>query len=183
MATSPWTAAQEHDLRVLWPLAEVSTKTIACKVGHTIRALRAKAKAIGVHRARMTSLVPFWNDNAGRTALALELIQQGNSFSSVASRIGCTKNALIGRMHRSHEYAGRRIFLGVSSMDERLAAYPVPKGCRFIHGDVRAGGWHYCDEKVAVVGASFCPEHMKLCHQKAGQMHPELRDALKWRWR
>ena len=182
-STSPWTAAQEHDLRLLWPIAEVSKETIACKVGHAVKALNAKAKAIGVHRPRPRTPVPFWRDNPDRTMLALELIRQGNSFSFVASRIGCTKNALIGRAHRSREYAGRRIFLGMSSLEERLAAYPVPQGCRFIHGDVRAGGWHYCDEKVAVVGASFCPEHMKLCHQKAGQMHPELRDALKWRRR
>jgi hypothetical protein len=184
-STRPWTAAQEHDLRLLWPIADVSKETIACKVGRTVKALNAKAKAIGVHRPRPRSPVPFWRDNPDRIVLALELIRQGNSFSFVASRIGCTKNALIGRVHRSREYAGRRIFLGMSSLEGRLAAYPVPQGCRHITGDVRdgPGRYRFCDAPIAVVGASYCPEHMKLCHQKAGQMHPELRDALKWRWR
>jgi hypothetical protein len=177
----PWTERQEHDLMRLWPIPGVSREAIACVVGRTVIAVTSKASELRVHRPAHNS--PFWLDDPARTTEALESAHAGETLRKAAERIGCTRNALIGRLNRLSTYRGHPSRGARSTMDERLAAYPVPQGCRFIHGDVRAGGWHYCDEKVAVVGASFCPEHMKLCHQKAGQMHPELRDALKWRWR
>lgn len=181
MGTS-WTERQEHDLMRLWPIPGVSRETIACVVGRTVIAVTSKASELRVHRPAHNS--PFWLDDPARTTEALESAHAGETLRKAAERIGCTRNALIGRLNRLSTYRGHPSRGDRSTMDERLAAYPVPQGCRFIHGDVRdgPGRYRFCDAPIAVVGASYCPEHMKLCHQKARQMHPELRVSFKGRY-
>lgn len=38
-----------------------------------------------------------------------------------------------------------------------------PRGCRFIQGDVKAGGWHYC-QLPRRDGSSYCEQHHALTH-------------------
>lgn len=41
-----------------------------------------------------------------------------------------------------------------------------PHGCLFIHGDVKEGGWRYC-QAPRRAGSSYCEEHHALTHHAA----------------
>lgn len=40
-----------------------------------------------------------------------------------------------------------------------------PRGCLFIHGDVKEGGWRYC-QAPRRDGSTYCEEHHALTHLK-----------------
>ena len=85
------------------------------------------------------------------------------STAEIGRRMGCSKNAVIGK--------AQRLFL-----TPRGVAPPVPTvrvllsdsdvlGCRYIKGSplpLRPG--MYCGEKVAAPELPYCPTHYALCH-------------------
>jgi hypothetical protein len=46
-----------------------------------------------------------------------------------------------------------------------------PRGCRFIQGDVKEGGWRYC-QAPRRPGSSYCEEHHALTHLPPGSLKP-----------
>ena len=41
----------------------------------------------------------------------------------------------------------------------RLDSLQEPRGCRWINGDPREPGWHYCQAAVSKSGGSWCADH------------------------
>lgn len=52
-----------------------------------------------------------------------------------------------------------------------------PRGCLFIHGNVKDGGWRYC-QAPRRHGSSYCDEHHAVTHLPPEQFRPLMVDWL-----
>lgn len=152
----PWTAQEKEAFAALLG-SGASGALIAEQLGRTLRAVWSKTKALGLSSARPIGggvESAFWRENGDK---ALEMADAGIPTSEIGRRLGCTKNAVIGRLSREGESHPSTTFA------ERLASYPEPKGCRYIAGDVRRDGIHWCDAPITVFGRSYCDFHHEKC--------------------
>ncbi len=88
------------------------------------------------------------------------------STARIATALGCTKNAVIGQIHRSNKLMPRR---------ETVVAPPVrpspfnalgPAECCWPHGDPGTPGFHFCGV-AAIAGKPYCQAHHDVAHLKA----------------
>ena len=56
------------------------------------------------------------------------------------------------------------------------------KGCRFVTGDVRRPGWHYCQQPQAT-GSSYCAYHHAVCHRGEGDPKAKGAHTINYRHR
>lgn len=85
----------------------------------------------------------------------------------VAMVAGCTRNAVIGVLHRAHvtllpKHRGFETRRFAAQLAKARAALD---GCRYPHGDPRAADFRYCRAKPQP-GSSYCPEHHARCYRK-----------------
>lgn len=68
---------------------------------------------------------------------------------------------------------------------EEPAATGSPDGCKWIHGDVQAGGWTYCGHDVRL-GTAWCPHHFARVYQAGSALKSHQRasenDAKRRQW-
>lgn len=168
MSIVSWTPEEDAALLLVWP-SVMPIADVVTQVGRSVHAVRRRAQILKVRRPhqkphKRPPAGPFWRV-PGCFELALEMSQAGVPASEIARRLGCTKNAVIGRLFRT--IGSRNPKRPVIAFEERLARYPEPKGCRYIAGDVRRDGIHWCDAPITVFGRSYCDEHHAICWQKA----------------
>ena len=106
---------------------------------------------------------PLWVWTEGRLAHALRLAAEGKSTRKIGGIIGCTKNAVVGKLWR-HRQANA---LPASTIEERLRAHWFVPGCRWIDGEV-PGEWRWCGAPVAL-GSPWCAEHQVVCCREVRQ--------------
>lgn len=166
----PWTATEEKVFASLLD-SNASGAAIAEQLGRTLHSVWSKSKALGLSSARPIGggvESAFWRENGEK---ALEMALAGVPMQTIAAELGCTRNAVIGRLNRSRLYQGhpnpppgpKWKPKPSEGLEERLARYPEPKGCRYIAGEVRRGGIHWCNAPITVFGRSYCDEHHALC--------------------
>lgn len=107
----------------------------------------------------------FWTPR--RQAKLAELVAAGHSAREIARRLGdgCTKNMVIGRLHRAGQATGRSGQYGGSrslTLDQRLGFDRVKqRGCAWVIGDPR-GEWSWCGAAVVEPGKPYCAGHAKI---------------------
>jgi GcrA cell cycle regulator len=104
----------------------------------------------------------FWTPE--RAVAVVELAAEGLLTREIGRRLGCSRNAVIGRLHRQglsnvHKEADPQTIF------DRLPDLKL-SGCRWIVGDVRAGRWSYCGAPVSEPGGSWCAEHRARVFEK-----------------
>jgi GcrA cell cycle regulator len=102
-------------------------------------------------------MTPFWT--AERFAELLRLRSDGDSFSKCANRLGCTKNAAIGKMDRARYPRRPR------ARDLYHPAEPTPNpfpelttGCLWPLGHPNSPDFRFCDAQK-VPGKPYCSAH------------------------
>ena len=117
----------------------------------------------------------FWTTE--RWALVEYLAEEGLSASAIAEKVGgvCTKNMVIGRLHRQHGPGVLAIRRGprirIPTLEERLVDND-PGGCRYIAGDPLVSR-DWCGREVVTlrnrsgVVRSWCAEHAAIVYQHA----------------
>lgn len=132
-----------------------------------------------------TSSVPFeWTADAVRTLI--QLWDEGLSSQKIADRMGLTKNAIIGKVHRLGLPKRKPAIKGQLSKHEKeqrslsLEKKRQPTGCRFIHGDPRdkeADDWHYCQAPLKNEESPYCSTHHRMTHTGVRVRSELKRDA------
>ena len=107
-AMPDWTPEEEELVRQLWPNVQIPTEKICSHVGRSLMAIKRKAIRLGVKRIWPRSdspkekpkndAVSFWTEQ--RDAELRILLADGKSAREAAEKIGCTRNACIGRSRR-----------------------------------------------------------------------------------
>lgn len=103
----------------------------------------------------------FWTPR--RIAALANLVADGLTSKEIAKRIGdgCTKNMVIGRMHRT---GGQLLVAPLQpppTLDQRLRFDRVQqRGCVWIIGDPQAE-WEWCGAKLEMPGMPYCAHHAK----------------------
>ena len=107
----------------------------------------------------------WWNAE-DRIARLVALREQGKPFSEIARIMGTTKNTVLGKANRLGllDTAGSVAVLNNpatphESPDRSSCAWPL-------WGNEARPVYTYCRSPVAVFGASYCPDHMVVAHQR-----------------
>lgn len=105
---------------------------------------------------------PFWN--AGKIADLTELWEAGVTTSEIGRRLGTTKMAVIGKVHR--------IGLTPRILTERPPRLPTalelvqPNGCRWGLGHPTDPEFRFCGEQVSA-SRPYCESHCARAYVKA----------------
>jgi GcrA cell cycle regulator len=113
----------------------------------------------------------FWTP--GRAVAVVELAAEGLAPREIGERMGCTRNAVIGRLYRQRRSNARKPESESTTIFDRLPDLEL-SGCRWIVGDVRAGRWSYCGEPVSEPGGSWCTKHRKRVFEKRRPNHEPM---------
>ncbi len=89
-----WTEEQLQFLKTEWPLRRLSRQQICDHIGKKFEACRKKAHQLGLP---IFKSIP-WDDALVETVTKLR--NEGLSASQIASQVGLTRNAVIGKMNR-----------------------------------------------------------------------------------
>ena len=130
----------------------------------------------------MPTPTPEWRCARGAEARVRELWRIGLSMSAIAERMGCTKNAISGYIHRNG-FDPRPSPIQPSPRSKAhpkratrprarpLAPKPPPepvalpvaafRSCQWIEGNDRP--WRFC-EAPTVRGTAWCSEHQARCY-------------------
>jgi hypothetical protein len=87
----------------------------------------------------------------------------GESVNAIASRMGLTRNQVLGKVHRlGLEQRGQPESL--ANRAARVQETAATGGCRWIEGNnfverLKRGEQIYCGKTVATVGSPWCKEH------------------------
>lgn len=85
-------------------------------------------------------------------------------------RRGLTAPEIAARLMTGYAVVARVLAAMDDSEDRETEVRPAildnqaPIGCRWIDGDVRAGGWRYC-QADQVVGSAYCADHRPRCYR------------------
>ena len=85
--------------------------------------------------------------------------------TEIGRAMGCTKNAIIGQVHREH------LPKRDSPVIRKLPTVPItlhniaPNGCRWPFGDPKADGFHLCGDQ-SMPGRPYCSVHYKQAYIK-----------------
>jgi GcrA cell cycle regulator len=135
-----------------------------------------------------------WNDD--RIAALKSLYKAGHSAGQIAAELGCSRNAVIGKINRlgirnrldmrakpgtprTREETGRLAI--ETKMSPFLPPDPLTpavmrrctilqltdKICHFPIGDPREPGFHFCGNDGAGDGVPYCPYHARMSYQLA----------------
>jgi GcrA cell cycle regulator len=99
-------------------------------------------------------MISFWTPE--RAEIVVELAGMGLLTREIGRRLGCTRNAVIGRLYR--QGFRMRNTPEPPTIYDRLPNVNTG-GCRWITGDVCGGEWSYCGARVAQPGGSWCATH------------------------
>jgi GcrA cell cycle regulator len=105
----------------------------------------------------------FWTPE--RAVAVVELAGMGLLTREIGRRLGCTRNAVIGRLYRQGVSNVRKPESESTTIFDRLPDLKLT-GCRWILGDVRSGRWSYCGAPISEPGGSWCAEHRKRVFEK-----------------
>ena len=96
-----------------------------------------------------------------RVTRLLALLDAGMDYRAISAELGCSKNAVSGKVSR----------LGLdrqpaSTLEKRLNWERVEaKGCRWVEGDPRKD-WHWCGAPQEA-GKPYCADHLRRAWHKA----------------
>lgn len=102
-------------------------------------------------------------ENAERDNDVFMLLAEGLSFSEIAARFGCTKNAVAGAVDRARR-RGEIDDSGAapkSCTKNRLDRYHVGiNGCRWVVGEPGTSDWRWCGGTLVLEKPPYCAEHL-----------------------
>lgn len=118
-----------------------------------------RAAGFGFHKPDVRGAKDTWTREMD--AMLHQLVFEfGLSFADAAKEMGMTKNQLIGRAHRLGWKTKQKSGTTMQQRLEKIDIFPSAGHCLFGIGDPGDDGFHFCGEKVAVDGASYCGPHM-----------------------
>jgi hypothetical protein len=136
----------------------LSIPEIARRLGTTKDTVRGRIRRKHIHRTINNLYGPFWTKE--RVNLLFDMADDGLKASEIARRLGTTKNAVIGKIHRVD---GSLLNRPTTTMKERLDALDRlrPAGaCAWPIGDeVKNSDFHFCRKPVALFSKSYCENH------------------------
>jgi len=105
-----------------------------------------------------------WVWTEDRIAELTRLWDEGVKTAEIGQRMGCSKNAVIGKVQRLNLTARVLTRIQHRPMTEMVSELNIT-GCRYIKDDpvpLRPG--MYCGAKPAAPEIPYCPTHQALCH-------------------
>ena len=126
---------------------------------------------------KMATPSPFWIKH---DAELRDLYAEGLTMLAIGTRLGVTKNAVIGRVTRlglnvNSEAMLRKQAETAAPTKPRIPDFPRSGHCVFPHGHPGEDGFHWCGAEVAAPGLPYCPSCMARAYVPAGKRV----DALK----
>ena len=128
---------------------------------------RNQASVGGVMQPRPTHWTPI------KTSALIALWNEGIATIEIGKRLGVSKNAVVGRVHRlglpkrpSPLYSGKT---PGPSAAEIIAAGQEWRGCLYMFGDPEDSDWRFC-QNPREWNPSYCPVHHAKTRQKPGQV-------------
>ena len=119
-----------------------------------------------------------WTDERLKTLRALW--KDGFSVNEIGRRMGVSKNAVVGKVHRL-KLPGRPSPLNARKRPpENISSKQEFTGCLFMHGDPSDSDWTFCQEKRFIrpdgTESSYCHDHHMRCtiprlHDKGEPFH------------
>ena len=125
-----------------------------------------------------------------RTELLVELRKQHQPVPVMVDRLGLSRNAIIGKLHRLGLSVARirkpvpTLTASEPPSEEVLKAgvtlmQLTDKTCRWPLGDVRDPGFIYCGE-LPLEGCPYCEEHAKIAYNRGGSINVTSK-TFSWR--
>ena len=93
------------------------------------------------------------------------LWDEGVTTAEIGRRIGVTKNAVIGKVHRLG-LVPRVIVERPLTRARRLGDFPDGNRCRYSFGHPGDDDWHFCGAPATGPDSPYCAEHHALTHLK-----------------
>lgn len=107
----------------------------------------------------------FWGKD--REAELQACLDEGLTFSAAAERMGTTKNACIGFSYRQ-----RMSVMALTTLErlDALNIFPAAGHCVFPVGNPGDPSFHFCGDKVARDGCSYCVTHAAKCFSNISKL-------------
>ena len=161
---SPWTPEHKALLTGMASAGKTVHET-ARALDRTLEATRAMAKQLKT-TFKWTPPEDLWPSE--KTAVLTVLWSEGHTASEIGRRMGITKNAALGRVHRL-DLPGRQ---GPKEIPRKIAKAEIIaarqewRGCLYMTGDPKDSDWSFCQKP----GSPWCDEHKEKVFLKPGQV-------------
>ena len=160
-----WTRRDELTLTNKWE-SGISLEQIAVEFGISVMAVKCRAWKVGLRKQR--SKIGWWETRPDQLAILKRMWKAGASASRIATVVGSTKNAVLGRIRRDslHRSTKPKITIPVT-LKQMIDLKPMD--CRYPYGDPGKEGFGFCGKPVTT-GRPYCQEHLAICTFKAPKL-------------
>ena len=166
---SHFTPAEDETLRAAYAEGR-GPRGLVGVLNRSAKAISRRGRLLGLH-ARDARPPHDWND--GETKRLLELAAAELSSNAIARRIGVSRNAVLGKLHRMGVDFGRSNKFSRAPKPPPLPQpdnlKPMidlrPHECMFPFGDPKEDVFGFCSAPVKP-GSSYCHRHAEICYQE-----------------
>ena len=126
---------------------------------------------------------------ANRIEILTQLREKHQPVSIMVERLGVSRNAIIGKLHRlglSVARVRKPVPTLIASEKAPRAGITImqltPYTCRWPLGDVGSADFAYCGG-VSLEGCPYCAEHAKVAYNRGGSINVTMKASAYWRGR